>query len=245
MIRRIEEHSLSALPALQTVYDDGWVLRFANGYTRRANSVNPLYPAAVDDLTAKIERCAALYRERGLRPTFKLTDAAQPPGLDARLADMGYATDPPTSVMTLDLTAVALHDAPNFTGGRLCNDWLRAYTILNEVDTRHQATIERMLTNIALPACFARLHEDGDVLAVGLAVAGGDYVGLYDIVTRADRRRRGLGRQLVSGLLRWGQSQGAHTAYLQVMNSNTPAQSLYAGVGFTLAYRYWYRAATP
>jgi hypothetical protein len=43
MIRFIEELSLSALPALETVFLDGWVLRFSNDYTRRANSINPLY----------------------------------------------------------------------------------------------------------------------------------------------------------------------------------------------------------
>ena len=64
LIRRHEEFGLSAFPALSTVYDDGWVLRFAESYTRRSNSVNPVYPSA-DNLDAKIERCAAVYRGAG------------------------------------------------------------------------------------------------------------------------------------------------------------------------------------
>jgi len=45
MIQRIEELSMNALPALSTVFLNGWILRFSNGYTRRANSVNPIYPS--------------------------------------------------------------------------------------------------------------------------------------------------------------------------------------------------------
>ena len=43
MIRRIEELALNACPALRTLLLDGWVARFANDYTRQANSVNSLY----------------------------------------------------------------------------------------------------------------------------------------------------------------------------------------------------------
>jgi hypothetical protein len=40
MARILEELSLGAWPARSAVFHDGWVLRFADGYTRRANSVN-------------------------------------------------------------------------------------------------------------------------------------------------------------------------------------------------------------
>ena len=40
-----EELSMNAHPSIKTQLFDGWVLRFADGYTNRANSVNPLYPS--------------------------------------------------------------------------------------------------------------------------------------------------------------------------------------------------------
>ncbi len=61
MIRFIEELSLSALPALETIYLDGWVLRFADNYTRRANSINPLYPGT-RTLDENLREAEALYR---------------------------------------------------------------------------------------------------------------------------------------------------------------------------------------
>src|SRR5262245_52204411 len=105
-IRHLEEISLNAWPALQTIVYDGWLLRFAGGYTRRANSVNPLYPGALDP-AEKIGRCEAVYAAQGQDTVFKLTDAAEPADLDTLLARRGYRREAPTSVQTVDLGALA------------------------------------------------------------------------------------------------------------------------------------------
>jgi ribosomal protein S18 acetylase RimI-like enzyme len=76
-------------------------------------------------------------------------------------------------------------------------------------------------------------------------VADGDWVGLFEIGTVPHRRRRGLASDLVHRLLAWGAGRGAEAAYLQVMEANAPARALYAGLGFTEAYRYWYRVGEP
>ena len=53
-IRQIEELSLNAHPGIKTELYDGWILRFANGYTNRANSVNMLYGGSIN-LEEKID----------------------------------------------------------------------------------------------------------------------------------------------------------------------------------------------
>jgi ribosomal protein S18 acetylase RimI-like enzyme len=242
MIRLLEELSLNALPALQTVFYDGWVLRFANGYSRRANSVQPLYASTLD-LDAKIDQCEAMYRERGLTSTFKLTGAAQPDQLDFALEQRGYATDGHTSVQTRILMD------ENFETDRavveietsLGEDWLQEYARLSSVDPRHVPTIRLILASLAPTTGFFRLLQNGETAAIGLGVLERGYIGLYDIVTDARHRSRGLGTQVIHHILRWGQTNGAHSAYLQVMLDNAPAVRLYNKLGFHEVYQYWYR----
>ena len=61
MITIFEELSMNAWPALQTKLYDGWVMRFAEGYTKRANSINPIYGSSIS-LTKKLDYC-----EKGCR----------------------------------------------------------------------------------------------------------------------------------------------------------------------------------
>lgn len=240
-IRRLEELALNAWPALQTLHLDGWVLRFADGYTRRANSVNPLY-APQGDVDTHLALAEAHFARRGLPPVFKLTPASQPPGLDAALAARGYAEEARTSVQLLDLSTLA----PAEPGGAvlteaLTDDWLAAVSTLAAIPARHQPTLRRMLGLLAPPAAFATLAAEGQVVACGLAVLEAGHLGLFDIVTHPAHRRQGHARRLIGDLLAWGKSQGAHTSYLQVMCNNPPALRLYAGLGYQELYQYWYR----
>ena len=59
-IRYLEELSFNAHPSLQTQYYDGWILRFAKGYSSRANSVNVIYPSFID-IKEKVEECEKRY----------------------------------------------------------------------------------------------------------------------------------------------------------------------------------------
>ncbi|MBI5033401.1 MAG: GNAT family N-acetyltransferase [Chloroflexi bacterium] len=102
LVRCVEEISLNALPALQTMHLDGWVLRFANGYTKRANSINPIYDGA-DNVEEKIRFCEEIYRRKHLPVVFKMTKTAQPENLDSILADKGYEINSPTSVQIAEL----------------------------------------------------------------------------------------------------------------------------------------------
>jgi ribosomal protein S18 acetylase RimI-like enzyme len=74
-------------------------------------------------------------------------------------------------------------------------------------------------------------------------VADEDWIGLFCMATRPEFRRRGAATAVLRALAGWGRHQGAARAYLQVMDDNLPARSLYARAGFETLYHYHYREA--
>jgi len=242
LARRIEEASLNAWPAPQQLLYDGWIVRLANGYTKRANSVTPLYPSELD-LDEKIARCQGLYRDRGLPPIFRLTSLASPAGLDDALARSGYRVLDPTLVLHLDLAA-GDPPAPREKLRRASvGEWLSLYTRLSEARSENEAKHSEILRSIVFPTLYACVDgADGEPVACGLGVLEGDVVGLFDLVTGPAHRRRGYGSALVAGMLHWARAAGARHAYLQVVRDNAPARRVYDRLGFREVYHYWYRA---
>ncbi len=241
-IRFIEEISLTALPAIQTVYYDGWVLRFAGGYTRRANSVNPLYLSTLD-IDEKIRHCEKLYSAKKQPTCFKLTPTCFPADLDKQLAFHSYKEESGASIQTCDLTQ--LQAIPSTTSMALLPDvtdeWLSAYFELNGNPIRHMPIMRQILNSMTPQKCCAALYQGQQIVALGLGVQDRGYLGLFDIVTHAGFRRQGLGEQLMLTLLNWGKANGAQQAYLQVRTDNDPALALYEKLGFHEIYQYWYR----
>ena len=240
-IRHVEELSMNAWPALYSLYDDGWVLRFANGYGRRSNAVYPLY-AGSKDVKEKIRDCEALYRSQGQRVVFKLTRACIPADLDAILVDDGYQADGHTSIQLLDVGNRAyIPDPAVALSETLSADWLTAYARMSALKDEDRATCERILRGILPARRFASIAVDGQIVACGLGVLQAGSIGFYNIVTDSAFRRQGYAWTVMTALLAWAKTEGAVRGYLQVMLDNPPALAMYARLGFREAYQYWYR----
>lgn len=240
-IRDIEERCLNACPAMQQVLYDGWVIRLADGYTRRANSVSPIYRGH-RDAAEKIPVCEAMYRERGLRPIFKMTPLNQPPQLDAVLAARGYGHEAVTLIETLDLYKVVIPETGNVkVWARPEAEWFDTYVRLKELRKYDVEAFRNMMDNLAVPARFVMLMDGGEPVAGGFTIREGEFAGLFGLVTDKSKRNRGYGRLLVWTLLNRARKAGANLAYLQVEESNAPARHVYESIGFDELYRYWYR----
>jgi GNAT superfamily N-acetyltransferase len=250
LARRIEEASLNAWPALHQMFLDGWVLRFAKGFTKRANSIVPLYPStSQQNLAEKISYCENLYAAEDLQTVFRLisiNEGATPPqhaSLDKALAERGYHLDETSLVLTTLLTDK--RPAQGATSAELqllsLPQWLAVYCELTGMPEPARSLHELILKSIATDCGFGTLNVNGKPVACGLAVVERELVGLFDIFTHPEHRGAGHAAQIVNGLLGWAADQGAERAYLQMAQDNAPAAALYANLGFSEIYRYWYR----
>lgn len=232
---KLERLMDQAWPAPETMAIGGWRARFADGITRRANSVLPdAEPADVDAAISAVERA---YTERGLLPTFQMTPAAQPSDLDSRLADRGYRVDGPTRVLVAagDLSPARRADAT--VTDEPSEAWMDLWWLVDgRGDSAARAVARAILTGV--PARYGSIVDDNGVAAVGRVALFDGWAGIYCMAVRPDMRRRGLGAAMLRML---GGAAGGRRLWLQVLADNAAAHALYASAGFTPAFAHHYR----
>lgn len=239
LIKTIERHSATAWPALTVTKHHGWELRRSPTLaSRRVNSLNPVEPErgrfadALSDAKALLAGTASPLHVRMLPLADR--DAYQ------LLRDKGLVPQAETTVETRALNGDAVSDPRVVLSTAPSYAWLDAYMVADNHDRAERAALHTVLEAVHMPQAFALVIEDGQPLAVGRGAVSDGLLGIFHIATRADRRRSGLGRAIVSTLLDWGNRQGAEMAYLQVVTQNRPARALYHNLGFEAFYTYDY-----
>lgn len=235
---RVEEACLNAWPALREVLLDGWLLRFSEGLTRRANSANPLGPVSPVDGPV----FEALYRRSGLPTIFRvlsLIDAS----IDDRLAEAGYTREGESCVLYAPIEDVDTSRDPEVQLlDQPTPDWFAAMAAL-QAHSSWQATIYRRIVNqVAVPAAFAALSSDTGTVALAYGAVHNGLLCYESVVTDSNSRRRGYSRRIITALATWAKDEGATGACLEVEAHNLPARALYNAVGLKrLLYSYHYR----
>lgn len=238
---KIEEVCLNAWPAIRTAYCDEFLLRFADGYRRRSNSINPTRPT-IGNVEEKIRKCSALFEREEMHVIFRVPTISDP-ALDRHLAARGFGAEGET--ITLAGAISEMPFAPS-QDTELQSDpdqhWLDVAHRLSERTTQQSAVYRRLLDHLAIPAVFASHRYEGEIVAVGFAAVHDGHVCFESIATNAAMRGRGFAQAMMGSLIDWGQKQGAKTACLQVEADNPPAVALYGKLGFSHeVYRYHYR----
>ena len=249
-----EKLSFHTHPCLSEEVYDGWLLRFAEGYTKRANSVNVVGESSAA-LAEKIVYCEKKYTEKKMPTVFKITPVSQE--VDALLEERGYSAVDKTNVMTVDLTkrgktvAKCNERKSLIASGRgevsvtieekFTETWQYYYFTFNKVSPVHVPTAKKIQAKITNPVLCATVYVDKKAVACGLGVMEQGHVGLLDIVVKEEYRGCGFGKVLCEALLDKAKEKGATTGYLQVVDSNEVAKKLYTSLGFEDIYSYWYR----
>jgi GNAT superfamily N-acetyltransferase len=236
---RVEAVCFNAFPSRKQVILDGWLLRFSNGISRRANSANPMR-ADCARTAAVIEQIEALYRGQAQPTIFRIPSFVA--AIDEPLAAQGYRSEGETCVLygAMDAIVVAADPAVELSP-QPDAEWLTAMARLQGHTDAQRRVYRQIVRAIALPAAFAGLRIDGRLAALAYGAVSGGLLCYESVITDPRRRRHGLARRVIASLAAWAGEEGARGACLQVEASNTPALALYDGFGLTTElYRYHY-----
>jgi N-acetylglutamate synthase len=241
-INSLEQAGFNAWPALRTEMVGGWLVRTADGYTKRANSANYVKPGFLP-IANLVAGCVARFEMEALRPIFRIVERPETEPVERHLAEEGWQSLDPSLVLVGDAgRAFARHDADPDWALLPLDQWAACHARLAGQDETTAARHLRLLSMLDRPSFPAVMRLDGDVAACGLAVADAGLLGFFDIYTDARHRGRGLARRLMAGQVAAARSLGIDALYLQVVAANAPAIALYRKLGFGEAYRYHYRA---
>lgn len=239
----LQETMVAGMPPLQSVRWGDWLLRSADGYTGRANSLLPLGDPdrPLDEAVTAAVSWYAQWSAPALVQIFGpigFDPAAHDP-LGRLLAARGWRVFQRTLVMTAVAADLGAHTAgpavPVVVGDTPDEAWW-ANAAAREIE--HRPTAERI--NALIPDA-AYLTADGRAVA-RLAFAAG-WCGTFSVHTPLASRGQGLARALMTAGAAEARSRHCPNLYLQVSADNTPAVRLYESLGYRTHHEYYYFAA--
>ncbi|GIP32583.1 GNAT family N-acetyltransferase [Paenibacillus sp. J2TS4] len=244
LIAFIEELAANTWPPIVQQSYGPWILRAAEGVTRRANSVwtcgeMPVQRSWVDDIES-------FYRQRGLPVCYHISPAS-PAELDYLLESKQYDKEMVTTVMiaTTEEVKTSLNDSVNeLTVGYSAPtaEWIDDFIAFEQFSETRKPVYEKIFTGIRPRHRFVSVkNKDNKTIGVGTAVVERGWAGFTNVVISPAYRRQGAGRCLIRCLTKWSEQNGASRLYLQVAANNKPALALYAQAGYQPLYQYHYR----
>jgi ribosomal protein S18 acetylase RimI-like enzyme len=232
-----ERRIVNAWPSPATLLIDDWVVRFAGGYSGRANSASPLKPGAEldEDTLSLIEE---LYRSDGLPPCIRLTPLVGEATL-AMVKARGFAVRDASFGLIRALDDIEPEIEPDLQiEARPSADWIAGVAARQSGIKADAGKLAAIVEGVRLPAAFATWLIAGEPVAFGMSVAERGMAEIGSVVVDPAHRGHGLGRRLIGGLMGWARAMDAEQAYLQVDQTNAVALGLYRSLGFRELYAY-------
>jgi ribosomal protein S18 acetylase RimI-like enzyme len=239
---RVEDACFNAWPALRSVFHGDWLLRFGEGVSRRSNSVNPMR-ADVSSIAPHLAPFAELYRAQDL-PLIVRVPSLISSSIDRELEQHGLGFEGESCVLHGDLSGRApTSDPATEVLSQATEHWLAAMSALQRHSPAQAATYRRVIAMIALPAAFALLRRDGEIVATAYGAIHDGLLCCESVVVSDRYRGHGHARRMMTALFAWAASNGAEAACLQVAADNVAGLALYRSIGLTELHRYHYRRA--
>ena len=237
----IEELSLNAWPALKTLFCDGWIIRLANGYSFRSNSVNMLHPSKTD-IEEKINYCDRIFTCHNIRPAYKILGCEEHKAAEETLKNLSYEKIYETILQVCEIPKSTKRNAEGIIVSNTFDDkWKESVIRFNKIKEEHKSTFKNIMDNVPDEKIVVRKVYGGETIGCGYAALEKNYAGLFSIVVKEEFRGKGYGREIVEAMLTEAARRGINKTYLQVDHDNNSALKLYEKFGYKEIYRYWYR----
>lgn len=237
LVGACETRIVNAWPAPTTLVVDQWVVRFANGYSGRANSASSLREGGDMD-EATLAFVEDLYRHANLPPRIRFTPLVAKEA-SRRFAERGYRIETASLGMVAELDPSLHLPLPGMIAAAQADDaWIDGVCSHQTGNKRNREHLAAIVSGVRVPAAFATLLHEGRPAAYAMSVAERGMAEIGAVIVDEALRGKGLGKRLMLGLMGWAAAQGCAQAYLQVDQSNGLALEMYKRLGFRTVYAY-------
>jgi GNAT superfamily N-acetyltransferase len=234
-VEALERDTVAAVAPPQILEIGGWLVPLDNGTIGRAKSAVPLSHDLGPEAIGEIE---AAYRDRGLKPAFRVADVPSLAAVREELTRRGFAAEQPTIFKTgfvEELADFSTASARILSGP----DDAWGAVFLGEgfdpVDGAHRiAALTR-----SPGAIYGAAGEGGEIQGVGVMSFGAAWAGIHGMRTAPAHRGKGLAAAVLAAMGREARTRGVERVFLQVEEGNA-ARRIYRKAGFSSAWRYHY-----
>ena len=195
-----EEMASNAHVALNIMQYDGWILKFSEGHTNRANSVSMIYPSTIN-VNEKIQNCEKIYSEQNLPCVFKLTDGDEE--MMKLLIERGYKEVTPSDVMIREIDDITMPEGDITFYNKPVEEWLCPYFEYEGFSQKSQAIYRRMLDKLCIKTDYLAIREQGKIVALASSAMERGYLLIQNVVVHPDYRRKGYVSEAVRAYIQY------------------------------------------
>lgn len=236
----IELMLMRAWPSIVEETYDGWILRSSEGYTKRANCVNPIVKSKIP-LADKHEYCKKFYNEKKLPLIYKIIDSNEVLEVDRFLEEKGLKKQNEVSVEEIDISKKKMMTNDIYIKWTWDERWINFFSKETKLHSGEEKILKRILQKNKINTFYASKIISNEIVASALGVVEKNNLSIFSVYVKESHRGIGIGEEIVEGVLHEGSKIGVTRGYLQVLKSNENALKLYKKMGFVQKYRCWYR----